>query len=69
MKLYELVDALQEIIDGYDASNAEVAIEGWDDNAYDGDKVIGTRFLSDREYNKEENQTVFIITEQGRDSH
>lgn len=67
MKLYELMDALQGIIEGYGAGNAEVAVEGWDDNAYDGNKIVGTRFISDQEHNKEECQTVFIVTEQGRD--
>lgn len=61
------MDTLQGIIDGYDADNAEVAVEGWNDNAYDGNKIVGTRFISDQEHNKEERQTVFIVTEQGRD--
>ena len=48
MILSKLLEELQRIADHTDAKVVEVAVQGWDDNAYDGDKVEGIRLVCSR---------------------
>lgn len=66
MKLKQLLNVLSQIdMDAPD--DTDVAVEYWDDNMYDGDRVEGVRFVQDVDMNKSETQTtVFIVTGHGR---
>ncbi|MBR6839295.1 MAG: hypothetical protein IKM82_01750 [Oscillospiraceae bacterium] len=64
MTVEQLLNRLQNIIDTYpDIADAPVEIELWDDNAYDGKVIVGTRVLLDFEEvpNEQNHATVFII--------
>jgi hypothetical protein len=66
MTLKKLLDLLVNIEKDADLSGAEIAVEGWDDNAFDGDTVVGVRVVTDANEKGETKDTAFIITEQGR---
>lgn len=67
MKLNKLIEELQGIAYNNDSNEIEVAVESWDDNFYDGDKVEGIRLVNNRDYDQGKNETVlFIITGNGR---
>ena len=67
MKLNKLLEEIQGIADQNEADKIEVAVEGWDDNFYDGDKVEGIRLVNNRDYEQGKIETVlFIITSNGR---
>ncbi len=67
MKLDWFISELQAIADHNDASEIEVAVEGWDDNFYDSDKIEGIRLIQDIDFDKKESGSVlFIIHGQGR---
>lgn len=64
MTVEQLLNRLQNIIDTYpDIAEAPVETESWDDNAYDGKAIVGTRVLLDFEEvpNGQNHATVFII--------
>lgn len=67
MKLGDLLVVLNDIKDRFDAYNADVIVEGWDDNAYDGDAIEGVRVIIDDEAGQRKT-TVFVIKGQGRKS-
>ncbi len=67
MKLGELVKLLKDISDNYpDAYSADVQVAGWDDNAYDGQEVLGVRMNYDISIGEHSGvtNTVFIIKRQ-----
>lgn len=67
MKLNKLLEEIQGIADCNEADKIEVAVEGWDDNFYDGDKIEGIRLVNNRDYDQGKIETVlFIITGRGR---
>lgn len=60
----QLLNRLQNIIDTYpDIAEAPVKTELWDDNAYEGNGIVGTRVLLDFEEvpDGQNHATVFII--------
>lgn len=62
MKLCEFTDLIINIQDSYpEAKDADVAVEKWDDGAYDGAEVVGIRVNYDIEVGKDNHPTVFII--------
>jgi hypothetical protein len=64
MTVKQLLNQLQNIIDTYpNIAKASVETELWDDNAYDGKAIVGTRVLLDFEEvpNRQNHATVFII--------
>ena len=67
MKLNQLLEELQGIADCNESDKIEVAVEGWDDNFYDGDKVEGIRVVNNRDYEQNKIETVlFIVIGRGR---
>jgi len=67
LKLNKLLEEIQGIADCNEADKIEVAVEGWDDNFYDGDKIEGIRLVNNRDYDQGKIETVlFIITGRGR---
>ena len=67
MKFHQLLDLLSEAKQNdADVYNAEVAIEGWDDNAYDGLSVQGVRIVKDIETADSRKTVVFIISGDSR---
>lgn len=65
MKLSMLLDMLTELSDKH-GGEIEVAVEGFDDNFYDGDRVSAVRVVEELE-SSVKRTVVFIITEQGRE--
>lgn len=65
MKLSMLLDMLTELSDKH-GGEIEVAVEGFDDNFYDGDRVSAVMVVEELE-SSEKRTVVFIITEQGRE--
>lgn len=67
MKLNCFLAELQMLADHIDASDVEVAVEGWDDNPYDGDCIEGLRMVSDIDMVQHKvTPVLFIIRGQGR---
>jgi hypothetical protein len=67
LKLNKLLEEIKGIADCNEADKIEVAVEGWDDNFYDGDKIEGIRLVNNRDYDQGKIETVlFIITGRGR---
>ena len=67
LKLNKLLEEIQGIADHNEADKIEVAVESWDDNFYDGDKIEGIRLVNNRDYDQGKIETVlFIITGNGR---
>lgn len=63
LKLQELIRILQDIQAKFGAEEAIVKSGCWDDNAYDGTKVDGVRYIKDMNTGKDLSETVFIMTE------
>lgn len=67
MTLARLIDELTSIVErtmptDIVPTDVEVAVQGWDDNAYDGDKVEGTRLVCDHDYEANKfNATLFLM--------
>jgi hypothetical protein len=72
MTLARLIEELTSIVEhtmttDIVPTDVEVAVQGWDDNAYDGDKVEGIRLVSDHDCEANKfNATLFIIHGRGR---
>lgn len=67
MTLARLIEELTFIADHTETTDVEVAVQGWEDNAYDGDKVEGIRLVNDRDYEGNKfNVTLFIVHGEGR---
>ena len=69
MTVSELYKYLQNLVETNIINyNTEVQVAAWDDNPYDGSKIVGTRVLADCDFcaqddNNRYKETVFIIHE------